>query len=46
LIDTNLLGIYLIYYYLLISLTLQPSAVYGLLILEVSWSHTTTRHSR
>jgi hypothetical protein len=28
------------------SLALQPSAGYGLLVHEVSWSHTTTRHSR
>jgi hypothetical protein len=31
---------------LLFSLALQPSAGYGLLVHEVSWSHTTTRHSR
>jgi hypothetical protein len=32
--------------YLLFSLALQPSAGYGLHVHEVSWSHTTTRHSR
>jgi hypothetical protein len=31
---------------LLFSLALQPSVDYGLLVHEVSWSHTTTRHSR
>jgi hypothetical protein len=30
----------------LFSLALQPSACSGLLVHEVSWSHTTTRHSR
>jgi hypothetical protein len=32
--------------YSLFCLALQPSAGYGLLVHEVSWSHTTTRHSR
>jgi hypothetical protein len=36
--------IYLFIY--LFSLALQASAGYGLLIHEVSWSHTTTRRSR
>jgi hypothetical protein len=31
---------------LLFSLALQPSAGYGLLVPEASWSHTTTRHSQ
>jgi hypothetical protein len=31
---------------LLFSLALQPSAGYGLLVHEVSWSQSTTRHSR
>jgi membrane-anchored glycerophosphoryl diester phosphodiesterase (GDPDase) len=31
---------------LLFSLALQPSAGYGLLVYEVSWSHTTRRHGR
>jgi hypothetical protein len=31
---------------LLLFLAVQPSAGYGLLVYEVSWSHTTTRHSR
>jgi len=32
--------------YLLFPVALRPNAGHGLLILEVSWSHTTTRHSR
>jgi hypothetical protein len=35
-----------IYVYLLLSPAVQSSAGYGLLAHEVSWSHTTTRHSR
>jgi hypothetical protein len=33
-------------HHLLFSLALQLSAGYGLLVHEVSWLHTTTRHSR
>ena len=40
----NYIYIY-IYIYLFISVALRPNAGYGL-ILEVSRSHTTTRHSR
>jgi hypothetical protein len=32
--------------YSLFSLALQPSAGYGLLVHDISWSNTTTRHSR
>jgi hypothetical protein len=33
-------------YFIIFSLALQPRAGYGLLVYEVAWSHTTTRHSR
>jgi hypothetical protein len=42
---TNLLYLRLIIY-LLFYLTLQPSAGYDLLVHEVLWLHTSTRHSR
>jgi len=32
--------------FVLFSVALRPNADHGLLILEVSWSHTTTHHSR
>jgi hypothetical protein len=37
---------HLIIIYLLVSLALQSSADYGILVHEVSWSHTTTGQSR
>jgi hypothetical protein len=41
----NYLSLHIFHYYHLFSLALQPSTGYGLLVYEVSWSHTTTRHS-
>jgi hypothetical protein len=42
----ELLLLLLLLFIYLFSLALQFSAGYGLLVHDVSWSHTTTRHSR